>query len=488
MATLDSTVGQDSGLPIEGQTTRPPENALGRDSVSSIDEQLQGIDKQLEYLLRKESTERSVQEAPPSADGQAENQTLPPLASPAPLPRSLVKRLARPAVGIGLLGLAAWSLVPLLLNVSSRQAVVNAPVVTLRSPIDGSVTFLCRTASGASASANTPILEVRNALADDDRLDALKDEKVLLEARIKGHQQQLADLTILRDTLGDAACKYRNARLRTLELECDGAKAVLESARAVEKQRISEEELLSRLQDSHSVSGQDAGAAGFAAEAARHTVVQAQKSVANLEEQIRALHNGIHVGPGDGRNDLPYSAQRLHEIGFRMEEIRANLRQDEAKLAQLMRHIRGEEARLALRSRFTVKTPVDSVVWRQHVVSGSTIKADSPLLDLIDPGEIFIDAVISEQDLSRVRPGDSAEVRVVGSNGKWEATVRQVVGRNLPWPNPLLAAEAVPASKQEAHVILSFNEPFSPGTAAGNVPIGLPAEVTFRSTHTRVVP
>lgn len=88
MATLDSTVGQDSGLPIEGQTTRPPENALGRDSVSSIDEQLQGIDKQLEYLLRKESTERSVQEAPPSADGQAENQTLPPLASPAPLPRS----------------------------------------------------------------------------------------------------------------------------------------------------------------------------------------------------------------------------------------------------------------------------------------------------------------------------------------------------------------------------------------------------------------
>ncbi len=84
-----------------------------------------------------------------------------------------------------------------------------------------------------------------------------------LEARIKGHQQQLADLAILRDTLGDAARKYQNARLRTLEPECDGAKALLESARAVEKQRISEEELVSRLQDSHSVSGQDAGATGF---------------------------------------------------------------------------------------------------------------------------------------------------------------------------------------------------------------------------------
>ena len=120
------------------------------------------------------------QETPSSDGDKPQSQTLPPLASPAP-PRSYVKRLIRPALGIGLLGLAAWSLVPLLFNVCSTQAVVNAPVVTLRSPIDGTVTFLCRTASGAKASANTALFKVRNALADDDRLDALKDEKVLLQ-------------------------------------------------------------------------------------------------------------------------------------------------------------------------------------------------------------------------------------------------------------------------------------------------------------------
>ena len=190
---------------------------------------------------------------------------------------------------------------------------------------------------------------------------------------------------------------------------------------AVKKQRNSEEEQISRLQSSHSVSTQDAVAVHFAADAAQHTVVQAQKSVENMEEQIRALRDGVHVGPGDGRNDLPYSAQRLHEIGFRMEEIRAALRQDEAKLAQLRRHIAAEEKRLAGRSRFTATAPADRIVWRRHVVSGAPIKADSPLLDMIDPAEIFIDAVIYEKDLSRVRPGDKARVRIAGSDKERKA-------------------------------------------------------------------
>jgi multidrug resistance efflux pump len=478
MSTLDPIIGQDSGFLVSARAVeaRPP--ASGGDFMRSIDEQLRGIDEHLQHLLRKDSPAPPAHEIIPAAGSQSPSQTLPPLPSPAPKRRSIASRLVRPALGIGLLGLAAWSLVPLLLTVQSRQAVVNVPVVTLRSPIDGVVTFLCGTASGVRARANAPILEVRNVLADDDRLDALKDEKALLEARIKGHQQQLADLSSLRESLADSARRYQEARLRTLELECEGARALVKSAQAVQQQRLSEEEMLKRLQDSHSVSGQDTAASRFASEAARHSVAQAEKSVANIEEQIRALRGGIHVGPGDGRNDLPYSAQRLHEIGFRMEETRATLRQDEAKLAQLVRHIRGEEERLALRSQFTAKAPVDGVVWRRYVVSGSTVKADSPLLDLIDPGEIFIDAVISEQDLSRVRPGDTAEVQITGCEKKWQATVRQLVGRSLPWPNQLLAADAVPASRQEVHAILRFREPPS----GDHLPVGLPAAVTFSST------
>jgi hypothetical protein len=478
MNTLKQTIDQDTSPPIVDQVMDLLEMAVSQDPVVTNDEQL------LKHVPG-EKTGPPTPQTPPSTGNRPFNQTLPQLA-PSPLPslRKSLKRLVRPALGIGLLCLAVWSLTPLLFDVRSKHAVVNAPVVIVRSPIDGMVRFLCQASSGANAMANTPLLDVKNSLADNDRMDVLKDDKALLEARIEGLQQQLDNLSKLRDDLLTTTRKYEEARLRTLELERDGAKSLVDSAENIQKQRIAEEEMLDELRKNRSVSIQDANASHYAAEAARHSVVQARKNEENLDEQIRALKDGVHVGPSDGRNDLPYSAQRLHELSFRMEEIRASLQEDKAKLTQLLRHISAEEERLDLRSQFTAKSPVDWIVWRRHAVSGTAVKADSPLMDLIDPNEVFVDAVVSEGDLGNIHMGDAAQVRISGSNKEWKAVVKQVVGHGLPWPDRLLAAEAIPTSKrQEVHVILSFSEPISNGEGAILVPIGLPAEVTFVSTR-----
>jgi multidrug resistance efflux pump len=455
----------------------------GQNSVPSVDEQLLTIEEQLQDLVEKESTGQRPQEISHSDSDKPQAATLPPLAAPAPSRRHDFKWLIRPALGISLLGLATWALVPLLIDVRSAQAIVNAPVVTLRSPIDGTVIFLCQTASGANVRANTALFEVKNALADDDRLDALKDEQSHLLARINGLRRQQASLVGLRDKLTATVRKYEEARLRTLEVEREEAQARVNAAEAVKKQRNSEEDQIKRLQDSHGVSAQDTVAVHFAADAAQHSLVQAQKNEENIEEQIRALRDGVHIGPGDGRNDLPYSAQRLHEISFRIEEVRAALGQDEATLAQLRRHISAEEKRMAGRSGFTATAPADWIVWRRHVVSGAPIKADSPLMDMIDPSEIFIDAVIHEKNLTRVRPGNKARVRIAGSDKERMAVVRQVIGRTLPWPDRLLAVESAPHERQEVHVILSFCGPLSNGEDDASAPIGLPAEVTFVSAR-----
>ena len=230
------------------------------------------------------------------------------------------------------------------------------------------------------------------------------------------------------------------------------------------------------------MSAVDGGATQFAAEAAHQNALQAQMGVENLEEQIRALRDGVHVGPGDGRNDLPYSTQRLHEISFRMEEVRAALRQDQAKLAQLERHVRAETERQSRRARFTPSAPAESVVWRRYASGDTAIRADSPLVDLIDPAEVFIDAVICERDLSRVKIGDTARVRLPGSGKEWNAEVKQVFGRSLPWPDQLLATQPAQASKEEIHVILRFSEPLTDGAGAALLPVGVPAQVTFVST------
>ncbi len=368
----------------------------------------------------------------------------------------------------------------------STSARVNAPILTLRSPIDGNVKFHCPATSGAEARAGAPLFEVENSLADEDRLDSLNDEKALVESRIAGSQRQLESLIDLRNRLSASAAECRKARTRVLQLECEGAQASLENARAVKRQRDFEDDQLRQLQGSGSVSAQDGSAARFAAEAAGHSVVQAQKIVERLMEQIRGLRAGIDADVADSGNDLSYSTQRLHELDCRIEESRASLSQDEAKLAQMDRHIRAATERLARHARFATTAATDSVVWRRYAGDDTPVPADSPLLDLVNPAEVFIDAVIGESDWKRIRPGDAARVRLPGSRKELKAVVKQIFGHALPWPDACLAAAAVPTTQQEIHVILRLTEPLGNddgGSDGGlSLPIGLPAEVTFVST------
>jgi multidrug resistance efflux pump len=451
-----------------------------------LDKQIEKIEEQLQCLLREGRVEPAAREMPPVDVKPQSAPALPPLAPPSSTPRSKTTRIVRLAVGSGLLILAAWALVPLMCELHSTNARVNAPILTLRSPIDGNVKFHCPTTSGAVTNAGAALFEVKNSLADEDRLDSLHDEKAYLESRIAGSRRQLMSLTDLRNGLSASAAEYRKARVRMLQLECDGANASLENARSVKKQRDFEDDQLRQLEGSGSVSKQDGSAAGFAAEAAGHSVVQAEKIVEKLEEQIRGLRAGLDAGAGEGGNDLSYSTQRLHELDCRIEETRASLWQDEAKLAQLERHIRAAAERLARHARFASVATTDSVVWRRHAGDDTPVQADSPLLDLVNPADVFIDAVVGESDLKRIRPGDAARVRLPGSRKERKAVVKQVFGHGLPWPDACLAAAAVPTTQQEIHVILALSEPLgnddSGGDGALALPIGLPAEVTFVST------
>ena len=243
------------------------DTTAAQEAAPRVEEQLQNIDAQLQSLLKKDGLALPCLESPPNKLEQASSSVLPPLAQPVARRRTGLKRLVRPALGGGFLVLSAWALLPLLLSLHSTQAVINAPLVTLRSPIEGTVNFLCPTVVGASAQANAPLFSVTGFLADEERLDgALRDERSYLAAKISSSRQELTNLSALQESLAVSARKYQEARLRTLELECDEAKARLDGARSVERQRNSEKNQLAQLEKNQSISGLDAAAMRFAAE------------------------------------------------------------------------------------------------------------------------------------------------------------------------------------------------------------------------------
>ena len=432
------------------------ENAVNRDPITRIDEQLQNLDGHVQDLLGKGGVPQPVQaqEIPRLPDGPSQKPSLPPLAAPSPPRRSIGIRLVRPAVGIGLLVLAAWALLPLIFGLQSTQAVVNAPLVTLRSPIDGTVRFLGPTASGASANNGAPLFEISNTLADEDGLDSLKDEQALLEASIAGFREQLQGLSNLRESLSASARKYQEARLRTLELEREGAKAGLEerSGRGKTAQRRERanrpasgqsqcKQLRCRSDSIRRCSGAPRGNSGPDRRRKRRGANPRPPRRRPNRPGRRPKRPSL-FDPATSRNRLPHRGGAGGAATGRGETGPARTT-----------HPSGDSTTLAPRAVYA-NGPFRSPCLARHVSSDTAIKADSPLLDLVNPSEVFIDAVIYEHDLSRVKLGDTARVRLPGSGKEWKAVVKQVFAHSLPWPDRLLATETVSTRKEESHVIL----------------------------------
>ena len=145
-----------------------------------------------------------------------------------------MQRKIRMVIGLGVAGAAAWLatawlLTPGLLVVTSSRAVVNARILTLYSPIEGTVT-VSPPPPGKAVAAGADLLEVENALVDDSHLEELKTEAASLAERVSALQAQQEALEGLKAQLEAEARHYHDAAVKRLESQVTEANAVAAAA------------------------------------------------------------------------------------------------------------------------------------------------------------------------------------------------------------------------------------------------------------------
>src|SRR5262249_44651712 len=147
--------------------------------------------------------------------------------------------------------------------------------------------------------------------------------------------------------------------------------------------------------------------------------------------------------------------------------------------AQVRKQVQIEAERLQRQARFSLRAPIDGVVWRRPVPAGGTVTRQTDVLQLLDPADIFVDAVGHEKYIGTIRPGDPAVIRLVGSSAEAAGTVRDVLGQVALGDDRSLAAESPKPGRHEIHVIVTFDG--GPPSADHFHPyhLGQPAEVRF---------
>jgi membrane fusion protein (multidrug efflux system) len=199
-----------------------------------------------------------------------------------------------------------------------------------------------------------------------------------------------------------ARARLTTAQARLRETEANAAKA----ARDVERLRglLAKDEVSQQQFDAASAA---ADAQRAAADSARSQVAEAEAGIRVAESKLTQAQAGARQAEA-GLRTAQTGPQQVAATRARAEAAAAKVQQSKAALAQ---------AELNLQYT-TVKAPVAGVVSRKTVEVGQIVQPGQPLMALIPLEDVWVTANFKETQLTHMRPGQKATVKVDAYGGK----------------------------------------------------------------------
>ena len=404
-----------------------------------------------------------------------------PAARPAPAARRAAPgRILRLIIGLGLIALPSWFLMPSHWSVTSSQGVVNGHVIIMTSPFDGIVS-LAPPPVMQPVTAGATLARVEAAVVDRRRLEELEADAATLTERVAALKDRIRAAESLKGELQASYQGYQDSMVRRVSHELQEARTAATAAAAAADQRASEERQERALLGRGFGSRREFGQARSAAAVAGAEAAGANATVARLAGQVESIKGGIFTGPGDSRNDVPYSRQRIHEIAMQQLHDESEIREQTVRIAQLNRQIHDEGERLLRRSSYRLDAPFGGIIWHRSVAAGSPVGPQAELLRLVDRSTLFVDATLRAKYGDDIRPGDRVVIRAVGSSVETAGRIRHILGESALDHS---AAVDVPRSDpHELHVIVDFcRDSAREGMGAGApdaFPVGQRVDVEF---------
>ena len=376
-------------------TRTDPPDAASEDKVRSFDSDsgARGLQRDLHDRLQPAADEAVADGAAPAASAGSSGR--------------MVRRMLKVAIGLAIVAVFGWMPLRAILQTSSVEAVVNARIVTLRSPIDGTVTARPTNAAQLSAlSDGDVILHVVNARGDRTRLDDLRRQVSRLDNQRPSLAAKLAAAEAAQQDLARQAAQFRDGRTLQLEARIAEIQSAIEAAAARREEATAAVERASSLVRSGSVSTVELARLTREQAIAQQTEIGARRRLDAAKVELTAVRAGTYLG--DSYNDRPSSVQREEEMRQRVSDLRADLAHADAEIAWLTHEIAVEQIHYINRAEADIKAPVKGRIWEMMTSPGEDVTAGQPLLKLLDCNGAVVTANVTESAYNRLRLGEQA--------------------------------------------------------------------------------
>lgn len=326
-------------------------------------------------------------------------------------------KYSRLFLGLLIIAISIWVIFGEQIAGASSDAVVNAPVVTLRSHVAGELTLSPRVL-GARVSENEMLGSVSDPLVDSLRLDDLTVEASVAEAEVARIGAEVDANRTMKADLTERADAFRERRIEELELQLAHANArlaIIEGAMpgagaqaladAVSRQvvRGEAEPLLPEL-----------------------ALDRARELILMLGIELRAARSGVYIE--DGNSDAPYAEQQITGLSGAIAAGEAALLAARTRATALQNRLSREKVRVNRLAGGEFHSPVDGLYWEVLQASGVTVQRGDPILRIVDCGSTVVTLSVSENVYNTLRLGQAAAFRLSGDRRVFEGSISRLAG------------------------------------------------------------
>jgi len=394
---------------------------------------------------------------------------------PATTPRKMAWRIIKTLVALAAVVALGWTPLQRALETTSAEAVVNARLVTVRAPIDGTVTVQRSiTGVGETITSNEPLLNIKNPRADRSQLDDLRRQVAGLEAERDALVRRKTQLEGLQGQLRKQRDAFQKGRVEQLEARVAELTAGIAAADAKEAETNSTLGRTKKLK-----------ASGYQSDAAVDRAERDHKVAANAAEALRqklvgtkveldAAKTGLFVG--DSYNDIPRTAQRLDEITQQVIDLGGQIDEKTLRISQLNADLAQEEKQYALRSAAALTASVSGRIWEMLTSDGEEVSRGQDLMRLLDCRGVLVTAAVSESVYNKLRLGQPATFHLRGESAERKGRVVALNGLASVAAN--MAIEQHALEREPYHATIEV-----PSLASGpDCHLGRTGKVTFDTT------
>lgn len=389
-----------------------------------------------------------------------------------------MKRFSRLAAGLFVLVAAGIVLSPHVLNVVSRSAVVNAPIISIKSPFEGLLMSSPRR-PGEPVSPGEPIVEITASM-----------QTMTEVARLEAHARSLAEertailgeisaLERLDDDLAQRARTVTALAGDVLRLRREGLLSRRRAARERASSLEAEAGRVEQLAQSGTVTTAHLERTVSEARAAREEIGALDADLSQITRELLAIEQGTL--PAFGSEDGSYARQRRDEVAIRLADLRTRAAVLVARIDGIRDEIdalRSEQVRL---EHFAPKFDNGAVVWTASPAAGSAVATGDEVLQVLDCSRRFLEVTIPESAYSRISLGDRAWVRLNGADQVFWAEVESLRGSGSQPATGRLAARPVEVDQGSLSVMLLLEpaDVTASGVSGRYCEVGRTAEVRF---------